>query len=158
MIPLFWLTLLAAAPIPDPCAMITKTEAQVLIGEPVTGTSKEPAEPDEDTGGIQTSCTFMGKTKALIVAVLEFKSAAEATKKITVEFLKSQDKEAAPTIVPEPGLGDRAFFGHTTHSAMMLAQKGARAYVATVGGRFTAATTTYRARLHTLVATMAAKG
>ena len=158
MIPLFWLTLLAATPVPDPCAMITKAEAQVLIGEPVTSTSKEPAEPDEDTGAIQTSCTFMGKTSALIIAVLEFKSAAEATKTITVEYLKKQDEEAAPTVVPEPGLGDRAFFGHTPHSAMMLAQKGARAYVATVSGRGTSATTAYRAKLHTLVAAMAAKG
>ncbi len=158
MIPFVWLPLLAATPIPDPCALITKAEAQVLIGEPVTSTSKEPAEPDEDTGGIQTSCTFMGKTGALIIAVLEFKSAAEATKKITVEFLKKQDEEAAPTVAPEPGLGDRAFFGHTPRSAMMLAQKGARAYVATVGGRISAAPTTYRARLRTLVAAMAAKG
>lgn len=158
MIPFVWLTLLAATPVPDPCAMITKAEAQVLIGESVTSTSKEPAEPDEDTGGIQTSCTFMGKTNALIIAVLEFKSAAEATKKITVEFLKKQDEEAAPNVVSEPGLGDRAFFGHTPHSAMMLAQKGNRAYVATVGGRLATAATAYRARLHSLLAAMAAKG
>ncbi|MFN0179057.1 MAG: hypothetical protein ACKVZ0_09670 [Gemmatimonadales bacterium] len=158
MIPLVWLTLLAASPVPDPCAMITKSEAQVLIGEPVASTSKEPPEPDEDTGAIQTSCTFMGKTKALVIAVLEFKSAAEATKAITAEFLKSQDEEAAPNIVDESGLGDRAYFSHTPRAAMMLARKGARAYVATVGGKLTAAGASYRGRLHTLVAAMAAKG
>ena len=150
-----WLALLARPIIPDPCTLIAKADIQTFIGEPVATTAKADPEKDDDTGGTITTCTFMGKTKAVFVTVVEFKSAAEATKKITAQFIT--DKNEGSTVESEPGLGDRAWFGRSPNAAMIVTQKGARAVAVGIGGPGQDASK-YRATLHKLIAGVAAKG
>ena len=104
-----WLALLARPLIPDRCTLIAKANIQAFIGEPVANPSKADPDKDDDTGGTITTGTFMGTTKAVFVTVVEFKSAAEATKKITAQFITG--KNDGSTVESEPGLGDRAWFG-----------------------------------------------
>lgn len=143
-----WLALLARLIIPDPCTLIAKADVQALIGEPIANTAKQDPEKDDDTGGTITTCTFMGKTKAAFVTVVEFTSAAVATKKITAQFIT--DKNEGSTVESEPGLGDRAWFGKSPQAAMIVAQKGARAFAVGIGGQVQDAST-YRAALHKLL-------
>jgi hypothetical protein len=92
----------------------------------------------------------------LFVSVVEFKSPAEAARKITAQFIK--DRDEGSTVETEPGLGDRAFFGRSGQAAMILIQKGARAFAVGVGGKGGADGATYRAGLHKLGAGVASKG
>ena len=56
----------------------------------------------------------------------------------------------------EPGFGDQAWFGQSPNAAMMVAQKGARAFAVGIGGRPGPDVAKYRATLHRLVAGVAA--
>jgi hypothetical protein len=78
---------------------------------------------------------------------------------MTAEYLKAQDTDddegPPPTIEPERGLGDRAYYGQSPHAAMILMVKGARAYGAVLGG--TAPKPTDRTALRKLVLAIAGK-
>jgi hypothetical protein len=78
---------------------------------------------------------------------------------MTAEYLKAQDTDdeggSPPTIEPESGLGDRAFYGQSEHAAMILMVKGPHAYGAVLGG--TPPKPTDRAALRKLVTQLAGK-
>ena len=150
-----WFSLLARPLAPDPCTLVAKADVQALIGQPIANPAKENPEKDEATGGTITTCTFMGKAKMLFVSVIEFKSAAEATKKITARFIT--DRNEGSTVESEPGLGDRAWYGQAPTAAIILIQRGARAFAVGIGGRGQDGGK-YRASLHKLIAAVAAKG
>ena len=153
------LALLGAHTLPSACTLMTKTEAQAHLAGPIVRVVPEEPAPDEDTGSIHTSCTFMGRGVALVIAVDEFPSAAAAKKTMTAEYMKAHnggDEDAPPLMVePESGLGDQGFYGHSEHAAMMVMVKGTRAYAAVFGGP--PPKPTDRATLHKLVTMLAAK-
>ena len=109
---------------------------------------------------MHTTCTFMGKTKALVISLTEFKSAAAAAKKVTAEYLAKQDNgddDGPPAkIEPEGGLGDKAFYRRSAHAAMVLMLKGTRTYGAVLGGGLPAGADP-RASLRKIVVGVAAK-
>ena len=154
------LTLLAASPPPPACGTMTKAEAQAFLGQPVERVIPEAPEPDEETGSVHTTCTFMGKTRALIISIDEFPSAAAATKKMNAEYLASRDMGdddgPPPKVEPEQGLGDAGYYAQSQHGAMILMLKGARAYGAVLGGAVTPGPGD-RAMLRNVVAGVAAK-
>ena len=127
-----------APALPSACAVLSKAEAQAYVGEPIARVVPEEPEPDEETGSIHTTCTFMGESRALVISIDEFTTADAARKKMTAEYLKAQDTgdddDGPQKIEPESGLGDRAYYGQSPHAAMILMVKGARAYGAVLGG------------------------
>ena len=151
--------LLGAPTLPSACTLMTKTEAQAHLAGPIVRVVPEEPAPDEDTGSIHTSCTFMTRGLALVSAIDEFPSAAAARKTMTAEYMKSRnagDEDAPPPIVePESGLGDQAFYSHSDRAAMMAMVKGTRAYAAVFGGA--APRPTDRATLRKLVTVLAGK-
>ena len=153
------LALLGAPTLPSACTLMTKAEAQAYLTGPIAQVVPEEPAPDEDTGSVHTSCTFMARGLALVIAVDEFPSANAARKTMTAEYLKSQkggDEDAPPpTVEPESGLGDQAFYGHSEHAAMMVMVKGAHAYAAVFGGA--PPRPTDRATLRKLVTMLAGK-
>ena len=154
------LTLLGLAPIPPACATRTKAEAQAFVGQPIERMIPEDPEPDRETGSIHTTCTYMGKTLALVISIDEFPSAAAAAKKMTAEYLASQDtgddEGPPPKIEPESGLGDAGYYGRSAHAAMILMVKGPLAYGAILGGNGIGPED--RAKLRQIVTAIAAKG
>ena len=81
----------------------------------------------------------MGAGRVLMISLTEFKSADAAQKKMTAEYLKAQGppRGGRPPATVEPrrgGLGDRAYYGHSVRSAMIVVLKGAHAYSAILGG------------------------
>jgi hypothetical protein len=155
----FALALLGAPALPSACSVMSRAEAQGYVGEPISQVIPEEPAPDEETGSLHTTCTYMGKARALVISIDEFKSADEAQKKMTAEYLKAQDTDddeaPPPSIEPESGLGDRAYYGQSPHAAMILMVRGARAYGAVLGG--TAPKATDRAALRKLVLAIAGK-
>ena len=148
-----------APTLPSACSVMTKAEAQAYLGSPVSRVMPEEPEPDAETGSIHTTCTFLGTGRALVISIDEFKSADAAQKKMTAEYLKSQDSDdegaPPPTIEPESGLGDRAYYGYSDHAALILMVKGAHAYGAVLGG--TPPKPADRAALRKLVTALAGK-
>lgn len=155
----FALALLGAPALPSACSVMSRAEAQGYVGEPISQVVPEAPAPDGETGSIHTTCTYMGKTRALVISIDEFTSADAARKKMTAEYLKAQDTDddegPPPTVEPESGLGDRAYYGQSPHAAMILMVKGARAYGAVLGG--TAPKATDRTALRKLVLAIAGK-
>jgi len=155
----FVLALLGAPALPSACSVMSRAEAQGYVGEPISQVVPEAPAPDGETGSIHTTCTYMGKTRALVISIDEFTSAAAAQEKMTAEYLKAQDTDddegPPPTIEAESGLGDRAYYGQSPHAAMILMVKGARAYGAVLGG--TAPKATDRMALRKLVLAIAGK-
>ena len=145
--------------LPSACSVLTKAEAQAYLGAPISRVIPEEPEPDAEIGSIHTTCTFLGTGRALVISIDEFKSGDAAQKKMTAEYLKGQDTDddggSAPTIEPETGLGDRAFYGQSGHAAMILMLKGAHAYGAILGG--TPPKPADHAALRKLVTALAAK-
>ena len=125
----FALALLGAPALPSACSVMSRAEAQGYVGEPISQVVPEAPAPDEETGSIHTTCTYIGKARALVISIDEFKSADAAQRKMTAEYLKAQDTDddegPPPTIEPESGLGDRAYYGQSPHAAMILMVKGA---------------------------------
>lgn len=127
-----------APALPSACAVLSKAEAQVYVGEPIARVMSEEPAPDAETGSIHTTCSFMGESRALVISIDEFKSADAARRTMTAEYLKAQDTgdddDGPQKIEPESGLGDQAFYGQSPHAAMLLMVKDARAYGAVLGG------------------------
>jgi hypothetical protein len=153
------LAVLGAPTLPSACNVFSKAEAQAYVGVTISRVIGEEPEPDEDTGGIHTTCTYLAGKQALVISIEEFPSAPAARKKVTAEYLKSHnsdDEDApAPTVEPEPGLGDQGYYGQTEHAAMMVMLKGARAYGVILGGA--APKPADRATLRKLVTALAGK-
>jgi hypothetical protein len=153
------LALRGAPVLPSACSVMTKTEAQAYLGSAVSRVIPEEPKPDEETGALHTTCTFMGAGRVLMISLAEFKSADAAQKKMTAEYLKAQgpgeEDEPPPTVEPESGLGDLAYYGQSAHSAMIIMLKGAHAYSAILGG--TPPKPGDRAALRKLVTTLAGK-
>ncbi len=154
---LVWFSFVAVPPIPDPCKLVSRVEAQGFLSEAIADTVREEPEPDEDSGGVITTCGYLAKTVHFYVTVVEFKSPAEAAGKVTIQFFKA--RKAAPTVEPEPGLGDRALFGYSAEAVMMVVLKGPRAYaIGLVGAIAKGDAVRHRAAFHKLLAAVAAKG
>lgn len=150
----------AGAPtLPSACSIMTKAEAQAYLGSAVSRVVPEEPEPDEETGALHTTCTFMGAGRVLMISLAEFKSADAAQKKMTAEYLKAQGPGAEdgppPTVEMESGLGDRAYYGQSARSAMIIMLKGAHAYSAILGGA--PPKSADRAALRKLITTLAGK-
>lgn len=153
------LALLGAPTLPSACTVLSKAEAEAYLGTPISRVIPDEPAPDEDTGSIHTSCTFLAGSRALVIAIDEFPSAAAARKGMTADYMKSRDVggEGAPkpTVEPEGDLGDQAFYGYSNHAAMMTMVKGVRAYAAVFGGA--PPRSGDRAALRKLVTAMAGK-
>ena len=150
----------AGAPtLPSACSIMTKAEAQAYLGSAVSRVIPEEPEPDEETGALHTTCTFMGAGRVLMISLAEFKSADAAQKKMTAEYLKAQgpgeEDGPPPTVEMESGLGDRAYYGQSARSAMIIMLKGAHAYSAILGGA--PPKSADRAALRKLITTLAGK-
>lgn len=153
------LALLGAPVLPSACSVMTKAEAQAYLGSAVSRVIPEEPEPDEESGALLTTCTFMGAGRVLMISLAEFKSADAAQKKMTAEYLKAmgphEEDEPPANVEPESGLGDRAYYGHSARSAMIIMLKGVHAYSAILGG--TPPKPDDRAALRKLVTALAGK-
>jgi len=94
----------------DTCALISRADVSTLLGQPaLAGAATGPAK-DEDSSGQLSYCTYRAGTAALIVSVVEFSSAAEAKKTLTLNLVKGRMNEDAAKVTEEPGIGERSFY------------------------------------------------
>lgn len=120
-----------AVPIPpvNPCMLVSVAEATAILGTPVSAGKPTAEVKDEDTSGMVTFCMMMAGQKGVMVALVRYKSNADALKEVNKGMVQksvaNSDDDADPvTIVEEPGIGERGFFGSNKVSATLLIVRG----------------------------------
>lgn len=137
-----------------PCELMDRATVVALLGQKsTTGTPSGP-EPDEDSGGTVSYCTYRAGTAALILSQVTFATAAAAGKATTRELVTSRMDGDEAKIVDEPGLGDRAFWAYTTEGAEIVVLKGSVVLGVALGGQLANPPASYRKALR--AATVAA--
>ena len=91
-------------------------------------------EKDADAGGIATTCIFLQGQKGLVAMRVEFASAQDAQKRVSIEYLKNQQQGEEAKYVEEKGAGDRVFWGVSDKGAFYVILKGATLYFLGLGG------------------------
>lgn len=116
-----------------PCTLITKTEAATVTGKAPTTVLPYGPERDPETKASVTWCVMSGAPVGIILYVDTYATAADALKMVTAERIKSLMDDDV-TVVPEPGLGDRAFWASSDTSARMVVIRGDVVMSMLIGG------------------------
>ena len=118
----------------DPCALVTRTEASALLGQPSAPGAKSGPARDEDSSGQLSYCTYKAGTAALIVSLVEFSSPAEAKKALTANLVKRRIGEDDAKVTEEAGIAERAFYAVTAEGSMYVFIKGSTVVGLGIGG------------------------
>jgi hypothetical protein len=121
-----------AKPPADWCAGIDKVQVGALLAGPAP--APKQSGPAKDPDGINTTCVFVLGQRALVAVRLDFASAAEAQKKVSVDYLVRQHKGERAAYSEEIGPGDRAFWGIVGEDAYYVIVSGATMYLVGTGG------------------------
>lgn len=120
--------------IPNKCSIVKNAEVSPVIGEII----KVPAQtgPTQDAsheGAQSTSCVFEGESGQVIVMVLSFATADQATAALDadVESMRA-DEFATPTVEDEAGLGEQAYWVKTEQTSAYFAKSGAKIAAVTI--------------------------
>ena len=137
MLAVLALAVTLAAPVPratGPCDLLDPATVTALLGKPAKGTSAGP-EPDEDTDGTVSYCSYREGQIGLIVSQVEFKNAAAARKATTEELVEGRLDDEIIELKEQPGVGDKAYWAYTERGASYLVLKGAHVVSVALGGR-----------------------
>lgn len=147
----------SAASVADPCALLSKADAAALLGQPIVAVAPAGPERDEDSGGQLSFCTYRGATSAVIVSVVEFAAETEARKQLSINLVRERMDEGDAKVTEEPGLGERAFYGASSNSAMYVFLKKNKVIGIAVGGAKVSEATASKAPLRAAALSIAAK-
>ena len=125
----------ALAAVPGPCDLVDRVVVARLLGHPITATSPAPEQPDDETGGRLSYCTYEGGPAGLVVSVVRFGSPAEARRAATRRLAARRLDEANATVQEEHGLGDRAYWAYTEEGAEWVVLRGTVLVGIALGGR-----------------------
>jgi hypothetical protein len=140
-------------PSPTACEVVPLAEATALVGPGKAAPMGEGPVPDEDTGAQRSSCVYQGAKLMLVVMVLEYPSAEAAGASLSKEMVADQLEDESAAVETESGLGDRAYWGTTDHSAIYVVQRGARVLALALGGEEFTQAADYRDPLRKAVRT-----
>lgn len=144
--------LISAAHVAGPCDLLDPATVSELLGQPLTRGVPAGPEPDEDTGGTLSYCTYHAGPTALIVSQVAFESAAAARKATTKELVAGRLEDDLMALKEEPGLGDKAFWAYTPQGAEYVVLKGPSVLGLALGGRLPKPPASYQAALRAAAA------
>jgi hypothetical protein len=147
----------SAAPVANPCDLLDRAAVSALVGPPVTDGTPSGPEPDEDSGGTLSYCTYRGGSAALIVSQVTFANAAAARKATTKELVAGRLEDEVTTLTEESGVGDKAFWACTGAAAEYVVLKGASVLGLALGERLPKPPVSYHAALRAAAASASAK-
>ena len=150
---------LVGNPPPGPCDLLDRAAVSALLGAPAPAGHPSGPEPDEDTGGTLSYCTYPAGAVAVVVTRTTYASAAEAAKATTKELVASHmdDEEKTSTVAEKSGLGDKAYWAYNDRGAEYVVLKGADVVAVALGGRVPKPPASYEGALRTAAAAAAAK-
>ena len=118
----------------DPCTLLSRAEATTLLGQTAGPGSAAGPEDDDDSSGKVSYCTYRAGTAGLIVSVVDFTSAAEAKKTLTLNLVKRRMDEDDAKVSEEPGIGERSFYAVSGEGSSYVFLKGSKVVGVAVGG------------------------
>ena len=114
----------------DICALITQSEAETVLGQPVTATTPG-TDTDSNTGATLNFCTYLGKGLALVVSREDLGSPEAASQAIKQNLAS----DGTSTTVPQAGgPGDQTYWSTSTHAAEFTVLKGSSVVSVLLGG------------------------
>lgn len=147
----------SAGPVAGPCDLVDRAAATEILGQPVTSGVAAGPEPDEDTGGTLTYCTYRAGSAALIVSRVTFGTAAAARHATTKELVAGRLEDEMKALTEEPGLGDKAFWAYTDTGAEYVVLKGSTVLGLGLGGGLPKPPASYKSTLRAGAASAIAK-
>jgi hypothetical protein len=125
-----------APPVPratGPCDLLDPATVTALLGTPAKGMSAGP-EPDEDTDGQLSYCSYREGRLGLIVSQVEFKTAAAARKATTEQLVRGRLDDEVIELKEQPGVGDKAYWAYTERGGSYTVLTGANVVSVALGG------------------------
>jgi len=130
----FSLAFAAVTAAAGPCDLLDRAAAGALLGAPVTKMEPSGPEPDEDSGGSRTTCTYQAGQAMLLVLRLDFPDAAAARAIASAEIEPEKLAEQKATATPETGLGDKAWLIRAPAAIEYVVVKGPTVLTLALGG------------------------
>lgn len=126
--------LFGASPKANPCDLLDRATVVALLGPTTSAGTPSGPEPDDDTDGTVSYCTFKGATGAMILSQVTFASPAAARKAASKELVTARMDGDRATISEEPGLGERAWWAYTAEGAQVVVLQGPVVLGVAIGG------------------------
>lgn len=139
------------------CAGIDTAQVGGLLGAAAPTPMQSGPRKDENAGGVTTLCIFPQGKKAVLAMLVQFTSAAEAQKKLSVEYLRGQQKGDAKYVEEKSPAGDRAFWGATSEGVFYSILRGANVYTTAISGLDTKSSAAAKPSLVKLALSLASK-
>jgi len=152
----FSLAFAAVTAAAGPCDLLDRAAAGALLGAPVTKMEPSGPEPDEDSGGSRTTCTYQAGQAMLIVIRLDFPDAAAASAIAWAEIEPEKLGEQKASAKPEAGLGEKAWLIRAPSAIEYVVVKGSTVLTLALGG-VSKPLDTYEAQLRTSATAAAGK-
>lgn len=118
----------------DVCSLLTRAEAGEVLGQAVEQVVPAAPQRDEDSGGQLAFCTYRTSKAAVVVSVVEFRSASEARQQLSQNLVQGRMDGDEAKVSEEPGLGERAFYGASAKGATFVFLQKNRVVGIGVGG------------------------
>jgi hypothetical protein len=151
------LTARAALAAADPCSFFTVADASALLKQPVVAANTIGPEKDEDSTGIVSTCFYRTANGAAMFTIVEFGSAAEAQKQMTAAYVNKQMGVDDAKTVPEPGVGERAYWSVSSGGAAITFLNGRHVVQIGVGGEGIKQPAAFKSALKAVAVTLAGK-
>jgi len=136
----------------NPCGLLDRATVVALLGSSSAGGIASGPEPDEDSGGTVSYCTFKGGTGAMVVSQVTFASPEAARNAATKELVAGRMEGEEAKISEEPGLGEKAWWTYTTEGAQFVVLKGTVVLGVAIGGGLPNPPVSYRSALRAATA------
>jgi hypothetical protein len=117
----------------DICPMIPPSEAEAVLGQPVT--SINPGmDQDGISGGTLYFCTYLGTGMAVVLSLEDVSSTDAAKQLMGQQLVKMLADDASTTSTMEGGLGDQSYWSTSEHAAQFTVVKGNYIFSVLLGG------------------------
>jgi hypothetical protein len=122
-----------ASKVLDICALITQSEAEAVLGQPVSATTPG-TDTDRVTGATLNFCTYRGTGLAVLVSREDFGSAEAAKQAMKQNLAKMLSDNTTSTIPQDGGPGDQTYWATSPNAAEFTMQKGSFIFSVLLGG------------------------
>jgi hypothetical protein len=136
----------------DVCALVTKAEAEAVLGMPVEHATPG-VDDDGSSGGTLYFCSYLGSGIALVSSYVELDSAQAAKDEMKRQLAQNLADEPGTTSAPLAFLGDQATWSTSEHAGAVTVVSDNIVFSLLVGGNV-GDPAAYKAALQALAATV----
>jgi hypothetical protein len=117
----------------DVCSLITSTEAEAVLGQPVASI-KPGTDTDSISGETINFCTYLGNGLAVVISTVDTGSENAAKDMLKKQLAQMLADDASTTSKEEAGLGDQAYWSVTENAASYTVVKDSHVFIVGLGG------------------------